>query len=266
MRPPMTLTPVVTTPSGRLRRTLHAVLQSLPALGFPAAAADLTDARGARPADRRRRRAQTRTPARHAPTGGAVLVGAAGRPVLSATVDALEHGPLLDPALPVDGRGPRFEETLRPLTPADVPDLLRFLARADLTGSGLRDPAVRLWVLRDATGRVLGSAGYELSEDGRQALIRSVAVDASRRGEGLGLRLAGFTLERAAAEGARQAWLFSRHRGPFWRRLGFEPVDRDALVRVLAGTHQVRLFQRTGQMQHEVAWRRSLVGLHDGGG
>lgn len=201
-----------------------------------------------------------------APQSQPVLVGTAGRPVPSATVDVLEHGPTVDPALPLDGRGSRSGETLLPLTPADAPDLLRFLARADLTGSGLRDPAVRLWVLRDAAGRVQGSAGYELSEDGRQALIRSVAVDASRRGEGLGLRLAGFTLERAAEEGARQAWLFSRHRGPFWRRLGFEPVDRDALVRVLAGTHQVRLFQNTGQMQHEVAWRRSLVGLRDGGG
>ena len=266
MRPPVTPTPVSATPSGQRWRTLHAVLQSLPALGLAAVAADPADAGGIRPADRRRRRAQLRTPARHAPAGGAVLVGTAGQPVRSATVDALEHGPLLDPALPVDGRGARFEETLRPLTPADVPDLLRFLTRADLTGSGLRDPAVRLWVLRDATGQVQGSAGYELSEDGRQALIRSVAVDASRRGEGLGLRLAGFTLERAAEEGARQAWLFSRHRGPFWRRLGFEPVDRDALARVLAGTHQVQLFQSNGQMQHEVAWRRSLVGLRDGGG
>ncbi len=206
-----------------------------------------------------------RTPARHAPAG-AVLVGTAGQPVLSAPVDALEHAPPVDRSLPVDGRGSRFGETLRPLTPADVPDLLRFLTRADLTGSGLRDPAVRLWLLRDATGQVQGSAGYELSEDGRQALIRSVAVDASRRGEGLGLRLAGFTLERAAEEGARRAWLFSRHRGPFWRRLGFEPVDRDALARVLAGTHQVRLFQQTGHMHEEVAWRRSLVDLRDGGG
>ncbi len=212
-----------------------------------------------------RRRALSRRPARHALPGGAVLVGTAGRPLLSAPTDALEHAPLGD-AAPGDSRGSRSEETFVPLTAADVPDLVRLLTRADLTVSGLRDPAVRLWLLRDATGRVQGCAGYELSEDGRQALIRSVAVDASRRREGLGVRLARFTLERAAEEGARQAWLFSRHRGPFWRRLGFEPADREALARVLAGTHQVQLFQETGQMQEEVAWRRSLAGLRDGGG
>lgn len=265
MRPPPTPTPVSAHPSGQRRRTPYAVLHGLLALALAlaAAAAGPADAGGPRPADRRRRHRRLRTPARHAPAGSSVLVGAAPQPLLPAT---LEHGPPGHPALPVDGQGTRFEETLVRLTPADVPDVLRLLTRADLTGSGLRDPDVRLWLLRDATGQVRGSAGYELSEDGQQALIRSVAVDASWRRAGLGLRLAAFTLERAAEEGARQAWLFSRHRGPFWRRLGFEPVDRDALARVLAGTHQVRLFQRTGQMQHEVAWRRSLDGVHSGGG
>lgn len=151
-----------------------------------------------------------------------------------------------------------MQEPLR-LRPPDVPDLVDFLARADLTLSGLNALTVRLWLLRDADGRVQGSTGYELSDDGRHALVRSVAVDPSRRGCGLGLQLAQFALERAAEDGAERAWLFSRRSGPFWRRLGFESADRDTLARVLAGTHQVRLFQRTGQLQREVAWSRSLA-------
>jgi N-acetylglutamate synthase-like GNAT family acetyltransferase len=99
---------------------------------------------------------------------------------------------------------------LLPLRPADVPDLREFLTRADLTLSGLDAPTVRLWLLRSADGLVQGSTGYEVSESGRDVLIRSVAVDPELRAHGLGLRLAQFALDDAARSGARCAWLFSR--------------------------------------------------------
>ncbi len=145
-----------------------------------------------------------------------------------------------------------------PLRPADVPDLHAFLRRADLTLSGLDAPTVRLWLVRDQDDRVQGSTGYELSQDGEHALVRSVAVDPDWRGNGVGLQLAQHALANAARGGARRAWLFSRRSGPFWQRLGFQLADRDALVQVLAGTHQVRLFSQTGQLQREVAWSRPL--------
>jgi len=71
--------------------------------------------------------------------------------------------------------------------------------------------------------------------------------------------LARFALERAAQEGATTAWLFSRRSGPFWQGLGFVPVDRDELAEALADTHQVGLFQRTGQSAREVASSRPLA-------
>jgi N-acetylglutamate synthase-like GNAT family acetyltransferase len=142
--------------------------------------------------------------------------------------------------------------------PADLPDLLDFLHRADLTLSGLDAPTVRLWLLRDALGTVRGSTGYELSSNGEHALIRSVAVDHGARGRGLGLDLARFALDRAADTGARHAWLFSRRSGPFWRKLGFEPADRTRLAALLAETHQVTLFRTSGQLDREVAWSRAL--------
>ena len=150
-------------------------------------------------------------------------------------------------------------QELARLRPADVADLHELLTRADLTLSGLEAPTVRLWLLRDGDGQVQGSTGFELSADGRHALIRSVAVAPGRRGEGLGLRLARYALVHAEREGAGRAWLFSRRSGPFWQRLGFEAADRAALARVLAGTHQVELFRQTGQLDREVAWSRSLA-------
>lgn len=140
----------------------------------------------------------------------------------------------------------------------DIEDLTAFLRGVDLTLSGLDAPGVRLWIARDANGEIVGSTGYELSDDRRHVLIRSVAVSPTHRSGGQDIALARFALDRAAAEGAAEAWLFSRRSGPFWRRLGFEPADRDDLAAALSQTHQVRLFQRTGQLGREVAWSRSL--------
>lgn len=143
--------------------------------------------------------------------------------------------------------------------PGDHAALAAFLRDADLTVSGLDDPTVRLWIELDDNGLIVGSTGYELSEDRRHALVRSVAVSSATRSQGRGTALARFALDRAAHEGARDAWLFSRRSGGFWRSLGFVPADRVALAAALAGTHQVRLFQQTGQLDQEIAWTRSLA-------
>ncbi|WP_127476721.1 GNAT family N-acetyltransferase [Microbacterium sulfonylureivorans] len=140
--------------------------------------------------------------------------------------------------------------------PGDLPDLTEFLGVADLTLSGLDEASVRLWVERDRRGAIVGSTGYELA--GEHALIRSVAVDPAVRGSGRGTMLARFALEAAASEGATRGWLFSRRSGPFWQGLGFVRADRAELAAALAGTHQVRLFVRSGQLDREVAWSRSL--------
>ncbi|WP_258376054.1 GNAT family N-acetyltransferase [Curtobacterium sp. MCLR17_045] len=136
--------------------------------------------------------------------------------------------------------------------------LRAFLVGADLTLAGLDEPAVRLWIDRDDAGRVVGSTGFEASADGLHVLIRSVAVGPQHRGSGAGTRLARFAIERATEAGAERAWLFSRRSGPFWQSLGFTPADRQALAAALPDTHQVRLFRRTGQLDHEVAWSRGL--------
>jgi N-acetylglutamate synthase-like GNAT family acetyltransferase len=147
---------------------------------------------------------------------------------------------------------------LTPLRSEHVAALEQFLGDADLTTSGLNSPSVRIWVEHDEHGRITASTGFEVSADGKHALIRSVAVDASQRRLGTGTQLAEFALERAAESGAQTAWLFSRRSGPFWRGLGFDSADRDLLASHLADAHQVRLFLESGRMATEVAWSRQL--------
>jgi N-acetylglutamate synthase-like GNAT family acetyltransferase len=125
--------------------------------------------------------------------------------------------------------------------------------------AGLDEPTVRLWIDRDDDGMAVGSTGFESSADGVHVLIRSVAFAPQHRGSGAGTRLARFAIERATEAGAERAWLFSRRSGPFWQSLGFTSADRQALATALPDTHQVRLFRRTGQLEHEVAWSRRLL-------
>ncbi|MEL7975374.1 GNAT family N-acetyltransferase [Isoptericola sp. F-RaC21] len=148
---------------------------------------------------------------------------------------------------------------LEPVRPGDVPDLSAFLRGADLTVAGLDAPAVHLWARRDDAG-IAASAGYELSADGRHALVRSTAVRPDLRGRGAGLAAATFAVERAAESGAVTAWLFSRRSGPFWQRLGFTRTTTHALAAALPDAQQVLLFRRTGQLDREVAWSRPLRG------
>jgi N-acetylglutamate synthase-like GNAT family acetyltransferase len=148
-----------------------------------------------------------------------------------------------------------------PVSPRDVDSLREFLTGADLTLAGLDAPAVRLWVERDITGALIGSTGYELSADGKHALIRSVAVAPDQRGSGAGSRLAMHALMQAAADGAGRAWLFSRRSGPFWQSLGFQAADRYQLAAALPDTHQVQLFTQSGQLAREIAWSRPITEL-----
>lgn len=147
---------------------------------------------------------------------------------------------------------------LERLTPADADEVRSFLRDADLTLAGIDEPNVRLWIHRGESGEILGSTGFELSEDHRHALIRSVAVAQSHRVAGLGSRLARHALHEAWGAGATRAWLFSRRSGPFWQKLGFTVTNRDALAGVLPHTHQVRLFVESGQLEREVAWSLPL--------
>jgi len=65
-------------------------------------------------------------------------------------------------------------------------------------------------------------------------------------------------MDRARAAGASRAWLFSRRSGAFWQQLGFTRADRNELAAALPTAHQVRLFVKSGQLEREVAWSRTL--------
>lgn len=116
--------------------------------------------------------------------------------------------------------------TIRQATAADLPPVLALLTEAELIISGVAEHIDGFLVAEDA-GRIVGSAGLELY--GEAALLRSVAVTSSRRGQGLGVRLVSEALAAARGNGARAVALLTEHAGPFFRRLGFTESARERL-------------------------------------
>jgi RimJ/RimL family protein N-acetyltransferase len=99
----------------------------------------------------------------------------------------------------------------------EVPDLLRF-------DTHYTPPHGAFWVVRDDTGRVVGSVGVD-RVDARSAELHRLYVDSSLRGRGIGQRLVETVLDWSRTQGLGQVVLWSdtrfenSHR--LYRRLGF---------------------------------------------
>jgi amino-acid N-acetyltransferase len=120
-------------------------------------------------------------------------------------------------------------------------DAIRSLLQAaDLPTADLEHGAassVRFWVLRDGA-RVIGAVGLE--RFGSAGLLRSLVVDRSRRGEGLGIALVR-TLEReSAAAGIDQLVLLTQTARPFFERLGYVVIDRPSAPEAIRASTEFR--------------------------
>lgn len=111
--------------------------------------------------------------------------------------------------------------------------LLALLKSCDLPTADLED--VRLFVC-EADGDRVGGGGLEYH--GEVALLRSVAVKPAFRGEGYGSAIVEALGERAREEGAEGAYLLTTTAADFFRGLGFEAVERDAVPGAVRATAQ----------------------------
>jgi len=76
-------------------------------------------------------------------------------------------------------------------------------------------------------GRRVGVCGLEVR--GSDALVRSVAVEPERRGEGYGTALVERLLDRAREREVRGVYLLTEGAAGFFETLGFERIERGAV-------------------------------------
>jgi amino-acid N-acetyltransferase len=115
---------------------------------------------------------------------------------------------------------------IEPVAAGQAPQVYMLLAANGLPEAGLREHLATTWVAVQA-GHVVGSAALEIY--GGAALLRSVAVDAAWRQQGLGRRLVEHVLDAARTQGIRRVYLLTETAGAYFARLGFRPVPRAAV-------------------------------------
>jgi N-acetylglutamate synthase-like GNAT family acetyltransferase len=124
-----------------------------------------------------------------------------------------------------------------PLRREELPALLSLLEASKLPVAGVAEHAGAALAARQG-GRLVGSAVLEIY--GKDALLRSVAVEPGLRGRGLGLRLAEAALALAAERGVVDVFLLTETASEFFPRLGFRAVLRDALPASLDSSAELR--------------------------
>ncbi len=114
---------------------------------------------------------------------------------------------------------------VRPATADDLPAILALLEADGLPAAGVAEALATFRVAED-DGRIVGVAGLEVH--GPDGVLRSVAVDGSRRGEGLGRRLVEATLGEARRLGLTHLYLLTTTAERWFPRYGFQVVERES--------------------------------------
>lgn len=119
----------------------------------------------------------------------------------------------------------------------DGPDRLRpWLEAAGLPVSDLGAASPTRWLGLDDGGSLIGGVGLEWHAP--DALLRSLVVRADRRREGHGARLVAAAQAAARAHGVDALYCLTLDVAPFFRALGWAPVDRADVPAAIRGTTQ----------------------------
>jgi amino-acid N-acetyltransferase len=105
----------------------------------------------------------------------------------------------------------------------DADDVLRLLERHRLPLDGLRDHLATTLVAREH-GHIVGSAALEVYPEG--ALLRSVAVEAARQGQGLGQALTEAAIRLAERLNAPALFLLTTTAEGYFPMFGFVRIAR----------------------------------------
>ncbi|HNH83970.1 MAG TPA: arsenic resistance N-acetyltransferase ArsN2 [Acidobacteriota bacterium] len=118
---------------------------------------------------------------------------------------------------------PGIELTFQPVGPDQLGSIRNLLLDSHLPVAGIESPNLELTGMY-RTGKLVGCAGLE--RYGKDALLRSVAVAESERGNGVGKQLVSRLLGQAAQQQLKKIVLLTTTAETFFRRFGFQKIPR----------------------------------------
>jgi amino-acid N-acetyltransferase len=133
----------------------------------------------------------------------------------------------------------------------DISHLKDFLRANSLPTVGLEDWYTNFFIALDDEDSWVAVAGYEVYN--QTALLRSVAVDKRSRGLGRGRALVEAVLADARKRGVQTVYLLTETAEPYFKRLGFDPIDRDRIEQAVKNSEEFKQCCGTAQ-----AMRRTL--------
>jgi amino-acid N-acetyltransferase len=121
--------------------------------------------------------------------------------------------------------------TIRQAASSDLPSIQSLLKANSLPYQDLTPEHLKHFIVLSQTARVLGAVGME--PDGKQALLRSLAVEPSMHSRGLGGRLLELIESRAREEGIENLYLLTTSAAGFFNLFGYQKIERSDVPRSL---------------------------------
>lgn len=123
-----------------------------------------------------------------------------------------------------------------PFEAKDEVALGTLLQMADLSTEDITPEILEHFLVAHVDKALVGCVGLEVLEEA--GLLRSVAVDESHRGLGLGKRLVEAMEEQARSQGVRDLYLLTTTAEGFFAGLGYQKIPREQAPAAIAATAQ----------------------------
>ncbi len=121
----------------------------------------------------------------------------------------------------------------------DKREILNLLSLAELPTEDLTiDKLENFLVARGEEHRVIGAIGVEPYRD--IGLLRSLAVDPSHRGKGVGVQLVHELQSYAHRKGVKTLFLLTITAKDFFKRLGYQVIQKDLVPAPITGTEEFK--------------------------